>query len=51
MDIAYNYVVQPDKVVDLFNKFGAVNVETIENTYLKQGCGMRREINQQILGY
>ncbi|AHZ15756.1 prohibitin family protein [Bacillus sp. NEAU-CP5] len=35
MDIAYNYVVQPDKVVDLFNKFGAVDVETIENTYLK----------------
>ncbi len=24
-----------DKVVDLFNKFGAVDVETIENTYLK----------------
>lgn len=35
MDIAYNYVVQPDKVVELFNKFGAVDIETIENTYLK----------------
>ncbi|MCY9156328.1 prohibitin family protein [Bacillus haynesii] len=35
MDIAYNYVVQPDKVVDVFNKFGAVDVEQIENTYLK----------------
>ncbi|MDA7027894.1 prohibitin family protein [Bacillus sp. CLL-7-23] len=35
MDIAYNYVVQPDKVVDLFNKFGAVDVNSIENSYLK----------------
>ena len=35
MDIAYNYVVQPDKVVELFNKFGAVDIESIENSYLK----------------
>ncbi|WCS68306.1 hypothetical protein Goe21_01960 [Bacillus phage vB_BsuM-Goe21] len=35
MDIAYNYVVQPDKVVDVFNKFGSVKVEQIENSYLK----------------
>ncbi|MGV4321216.1 prohibitin family protein [Bacillus mojavensis] len=35
MDIAYNYVVRPDKVVDVFNKFGAVKVEQIENSYLR----------------
>ncbi|WPP38893.1 prohibitin family protein [Bacillus sonorensis] len=35
MDIAYNYVVQPDKVVELFNKFGAVDIQSIENSYLK----------------
>ncbi|KKB71698.1 MULTISPECIES: prohibitin family protein [Bacillus] len=35
MDIAYNYVVQPDKVVELFNKFGAVDISSIEDSYLK----------------
>ncbi|MGC4376390.1 prohibitin family protein [Fictibacillus sp. Mic-4] len=35
MDFAYNYSIQPDKVVDVFNKFGPVDVEEIENTYLK----------------
>ncbi|QPK89818.1 prohibitin family protein [Bacillus velezensis] len=35
MDIAYNYVVRPDKVVAVFNKFGAVKVEQIENSYLR----------------
>ena len=35
MDIAYNYVVQPDKVVELFNKFGAVDISSIEDKKIK----------------
>ncbi|WP_396125696.1 prohibitin family protein [Bacillus sp. Marseille-Q3570] len=35
MDFAYNYSIQPDKVVELFNKFGPVPVEEIESTYLR----------------
>jgi regulator of protease activity HflC (stomatin/prohibitin superfamily) len=35
MDFAYNYSIQPDKVVDVFNKFGPVSVEEIEDTYLR----------------
>jgi regulator of protease activity HflC (stomatin/prohibitin superfamily) len=35
MDFAYNYSIQPDKVVDLFNKFGPVTVSEIEKTYLR----------------
>lgn len=35
MDFAYNYSIQPDKVVDLFNKFGPVSVDEIESTYLR----------------
>lgn len=35
VDFAYNYSIQPDKVVDVFNKFGPVTVEDIEATYLR----------------
>ncbi|WP_408006222.1 prohibitin family protein [Pseudalkalibacillus sp. A8] len=35
MDFAYNYSIQPDKVVELFNKFGPVPVKEIESTYLR----------------
>ncbi|WP_257351269.1 prohibitin family protein [Pseudalkalibacillus decolorationis] len=35
MDFAYNYSIQPDKVVALFNKFGPVEVSEIESTYLR----------------
>jgi regulator of protease activity HflC (stomatin/prohibitin superfamily) len=35
IDFAYNYSIQPDKVVDVFNKFGPVNVEQIEESYLR----------------
>ncbi|OZI12681.1 hypothetical protein CEW92_05875 [Bacillaceae bacterium SAS-127] len=35
VDFAYNYSIQPDKVVDVFNKFGPIPVEQIEESYLK----------------
>ena len=35
VDFAYNYSIQPDKVVEVFNKFGPVTVEDIEATYLR----------------
>lgn len=35
IDFAYNYSIQPDKVVDVFNKFGPVEVEEIEDSYLR----------------
>lgn len=35
IDFAYTYSVQPDKVVDVFNKFGPIPVEQIQDTYLK----------------
>ncbi|KKB40192.1 prohibitin family protein [Bacillus thermotolerans] len=35
VDFAYNYSVQPDKVVDVFNKFGPIEVEEIEASYLR----------------
>ncbi|OMP66669.1 prohibitin family protein [Domibacillus epiphyticus] len=35
VDFAYNYSIQPDKVVDVFNKFGPVEVEQIEESYLR----------------
>ncbi|MDQ0214639.1 regulator of protease activity HflC (stomatin/prohibitin superfamily) [Oikeobacillus pervagus] len=35
MDFAYNYSIQPDKVVSVFNKFGPVDVSVIEDSYLK----------------
>ena len=35
VDFAYNYSIQPDKVVDVFNKFGPVTVEDIEASYLR----------------
>ncbi|WP_110929594.1 prohibitin family protein [Bacillus massiliglaciei] len=35
IDFAYNYSIQPDKVVDVFNKFGPVEVKQIEETYLR----------------
>lgn len=35
MDFAYNYQIEPDKVVPIFNMFGPISVEEIENTYLR----------------
>ncbi len=35
VDFAYNYSIQPDKVVDVFNKFGPIEVEQIEDSYLR----------------
>ena len=35
IDFAYNYSIQPDKVVDVFNKFGPITVEQIEESYLR----------------
>ncbi|MFB6465612.1 prohibitin family protein [Cytobacillus sp. Hz8] len=35
IDFAYNYSIQPDKVVEVFNKFGPVEVQEIEDSYLK----------------
>lgn len=35
MDFAYNFTIDPDKVTDLFNKFGAVDVGTITDNYLR----------------
>lgn len=34
-DFAYNYSIEPDKVVDVFNKFGPIPVEQIEESYLR----------------
>ena len=35
MDIAYNFTVDPEEVVNLFNKFGAVTVDDITEGYLR----------------
>ncbi len=35
IDFAYNYSIQPDKVVDVFNQFGPITVEQIEESYLR----------------
>ncbi|WP_050614890.1 prohibitin family protein [Bacillus testis] len=35
IDFAFSYSIQPDKVVDVFNKFGPVEVESIEESYLR----------------
>jgi regulator of protease activity HflC (stomatin/prohibitin superfamily) len=35
VDFAYNYSIQPDKVVDVFNQFGPIEVEQIEESYLR----------------
>src|SRR5690554_2059604 len=35
IDMAFNFNVDPAKAVSLYNKFGAVSVEDIANTYLK----------------
>ncbi|MGM9924358.1 MAG: prohibitin family protein [Bacillus sp. (in: firmicutes)] len=35
VDFAYTYSIQPDKVVDVFNKFGPIEVEQIEDSYLR----------------
>ncbi|MCK6256212.1 prohibitin family protein [Fictibacillus sp. KIGAM418] len=35
IDFAYNYSIQPDKVVNVFNKFGPVEIEEIEGSYLR----------------
>lgn len=35
IDFAISYSIQPDKVVDVFNKFGPVEVESIEESYLR----------------
>lgn len=35
IDFAYNYQIQPEMVVPIFNKFGQIAVEDIENSYLR----------------
>lgn len=35
IDFAFTYSVQPEKVVDVFNKFGPIPVEQIEESYLR----------------
>lgn len=35
IDFVYNYQIQPDQVVSIFNKFGPVVIEDIEGSYLK----------------
>lgn len=35
IDFAYTYSIEPDKVVDVFNKFGPIEVEQIEESYLR----------------
>lgn len=35
MDFAYNYQIEPDKVVPIFNMFGPISVKEIEDTYLR----------------
>lgn len=35
VDIAFNFNVDPTKAVDLYNKFGAVTVDSIADTYLR----------------
>lgn len=35
IDFAYNYQIQPEMVVPIFNKFGPIAVEDIENSYLR----------------
>ncbi|MEH6945386.1 prohibitin family protein [Bacillus sp. JJ722] len=35
IDFAYTYSIEPDKVVDVFNKFGPIEVEQIEDSYLR----------------
>ncbi|MFB9219311.1 prohibitin family protein [Kurthia sibirica] len=35
MDFAYNFTIDPEKVSDLFNKFGAVDIDTITDNYLR----------------
>ena len=35
VDIAFNFNVDPSKAVDLYNKFGAVTVDSITDTYLR----------------
>lgn len=35
LDLAYNFTIDPTKVTDLFNKFGATKAETIQDTYMR----------------
>lgn len=35
IDFAFTYSVQPEKVVDVFNKFGPIPIEQIEESYLR----------------
>lgn len=35
IDFAYNYQIQPEMVVSIFNRFGPVSVEDIEGSYLR----------------
>lgn len=35
MDFAYNYQIDPTKATDIFNTFGPISVEEIENSYLR----------------
>ncbi|MES9685059.1 hypothetical protein CN514_20880 [Bacillus sp. AFS001701] len=36
MDLSYTYKIDPSKVVSMFNEFGPVSIEEIEDTYLKK---------------
>lgn len=36
MDISYTYKIDPTKVVSMFNEFGPIAIEEIEDTYLKK---------------
>lgn len=35
IDFAYNYQIEPDKVVNIFNTFGPVSIKEIEDSYLR----------------
>lgn len=35
LDFAYNFTIDSSKVTDLFNKFGAIKVDVIQDTYLR----------------
>ncbi|WP_088072108.1 prohibitin family protein [Gottfriedia luciferensis] len=36
MDLSYTYKIDPSKVVSMFNEFGPIAIEEIEDTYLKK---------------
>lgn len=35
VDFAYNYQLEPNKVTSIFNTFGPISIEEVENTYLR----------------